>query len=52
MKISGRTLTILDIPLSDTERLVAIAAIILGCVVLLALPSLGRWGMALVGGLR
>ena len=41
-----------DIPLSPNELRVFIAAIVIGTLLLLALPSIGRLGMAAIGGLR
>ena len=50
MRLTDRILW--DIPLSDNEKRAFVAAIILGALLLLALPSVGRWGMALIGGWR
>jgi len=41
-----------DIPLSPNERRAFIAAIVIGALVLLALPSIGRLGLTAIGGLR
>lgn len=52
MKLSSRTYTVLDVPLSGTEFWGGIALCVAVAVLLLALPLFGRWGMALIGGWR
>lgn len=52
MRLADRTYSVLDIPLSGTEFWAGVALCGALALVLLALPTLGRWGMTAIGGLR